>query len=237
MTTIDWAGEAFELLPDRAMIWPHASAVIVADLHLGKAASFRSLGVPVPDGGTVADLERLSRIVSSARAGWLIVLGDLLHAKSARSLETLSALAAWRARHRSLRVTLVRGNHDIKAGDVPIELGFECVSPVVSARELGVCDSDLRFGHDPAEIDEESSLGEPALFGHVHPRVSLEPAGGYGSGMRAACFWFSRSIGVLPAFGSFTGGHSIRPVRGDRVFAVGPAEVIEVTTVMADARA
>jgi len=35
-------------------------------------------------------------------------------------------------------------------------------------------------------------------------------------------------VGVLPAFGSFTGMHPIRPAQGDRVFAVADDKVVEI---------
>ncbi len=244
---IRWAQESLELLPQRAAWWPRASALIVADLHLGKAATYRSLGVPVPNGGEEADLARLSGLLHDTAAEHLVVLGDLLHARSGRSAETLAALGNWRKRHTKLQVVIVRGNHDLKAGDPPSELGFVCHSPPVTADILTGVNAQIGFGHDPAE-QESSPIGpidppnsqatppRPTLFGHVHPCIAMEPAAGRGPGLRAPCFWFSKSFGVLPAFGSFTGGHAVRPQRGDRVFAVGPAEVVEVTMVGSCAR-
>ena len=38
---------------------------LVADAHIGKAQSFRRLGVPVPGGTTAATLQRLSRAVAA----------------------------------------------------------------------------------------------------------------------------------------------------------------------------
>lgn len=229
---LHWAGEDLSLSADRAAHWPRASALIVADLHLGKAAAYRALGVPVPDGGAERDLKRLSRLIDRTGSNWVIVLGDLLHARSARSEATLASLARWRAEHSSLRVTVVRGNHDLRAGDPPDELAFECVSPTVDASALGgaACRaSRLRFGHEPP-AGADSDDDRPTLCGHLHPKVSLEPIDGAGLGWSAPCFWFSRAVGVLPAFGSFTGDASIRPVRGDRVFAIGETEgeIVEV---------
>ena len=49
-----------------------------------------------------------------------------------------------------------------------------------------------------------------------------------GAGMRAACYWFSETVGVLPAFGRFTGCAMVRPRDGDRVFVVGEGRVAPV---------
>ena len=42
------AGERLQLLPQRALLWPARALLMVADAHFGKAARFRTLGVPVP---------------------------------------------------------------------------------------------------------------------------------------------------------------------------------------------
>ena len=41
------AGEAVVLLPQRAIAWPSAQTLIIADPHWGKAAAFRAHGLPV----------------------------------------------------------------------------------------------------------------------------------------------------------------------------------------------
>ena len=66
---IELAGESVSLLPERAIYWPREGALIVADLHWGKAASFRAAGVPIPSGTTSADLARLNRALDRTGAG------------------------------------------------------------------------------------------------------------------------------------------------------------------------
>ena len=50
------AGESLLLLPEKAIYWPRERMLIIADIHFGKAAAFRSLGVPVPRGTTSENL-------------------------------------------------------------------------------------------------------------------------------------------------------------------------------------
>ena len=57
-------GERVRLHPERALHWPAGDALFVADVHLGKAASFRASGVPLPRGSTQADLTRLSSLLA-----------------------------------------------------------------------------------------------------------------------------------------------------------------------------
>lgn len=208
---IEVAGEGLTLLAGRAAWWEQAATLFVADLHLGKGAAFRALGIPVPEGTTIADIGRLDAMVRGCGARRVVVLGDLLHARSGRSAEVADAFAAWRRRC-EVEMVLVRGNHDERAGDPPEEWRIECVDgPVVAGPFV------LR--HEPGE-DARGYV----LCGHVHPAARLV---GPAATMRVACFWVRERMMVLPAFGSFTGKKVVRPTTGDRVFAVDD-EVIEV---------
>ena len=58
-----------------------------------------------------------SGILAATAAEHLVVLGDFIHARPGRTVALDAAFGAWRARHRELALTLVRGNHDSRAGD------------------------------------------------------------------------------------------------------------------------
>lgn len=206
MLRVEVGGATLQLMPERAAYLAEQAALLVADVHVGKDASFRGLGVPVPPGTTESTLQRLSRALAASGATRLVVLGDFLHSARARSAHTLAALAAWREQHHGLAVTLLRGNHDQRAGDPPAALGIEVVdAPFV----LGP----LRLMHEPAPHD-----GGYVLAGHAHPCVVL---GGRGfDRLRLPCFHFGLRVGVLPAFGAFTGGHVLPRAEGDRVYAI-----------------
>lgn len=64
---IDAGGVPIELLAERAAWLPASKTLLVADLHLGKAQSFRRSGVPVPAGTTAAMFGRLDRLIGSSR--------------------------------------------------------------------------------------------------------------------------------------------------------------------------
>ena len=83
MLQVEIGGAAIGLLAERAAYLPNERTLLVADVHIGKAASFRGLGVPVPAGTTEGTLARLSAALERSGAKSLIVLGDLIH--SARS--------------------------------------------------------------------------------------------------------------------------------------------------------
>jgi len=208
------AGEEFVLLPERAAWWPAARTLFVADYHLGKAASFRSAGIPLPAGTTTENVDRLERAVAATGAVELVFLGDFLHSAEGRAQKTLERFAAWRGVHRELAITLVRGNHDDRAGDPPREWAMRCVDP-------GERRGPFALVHDPAPV-----AGAYALAGHIHPAVRLSERGG--QSLRLPCFWFGPRVGVLPSFGAFTGSALVRPRAGDQVFVVAGNEVIGV---------
>ena len=60
---VDWAGADLHLLPERAVWWPQGRTLFIADLHMGKGATYRALGQPVPGGTTQETLDRLSALI------------------------------------------------------------------------------------------------------------------------------------------------------------------------------
>ena len=213
MIDIDWGGERLTILADRALYWPRRKTLLIADPHFGKAATFRQAGIPIPHGTTATDLDRLRALVAGTAAERLVVLGDFFHARSGRQPSTLDAIALWRAEHGQLEIVLVRGNHDDHAGDPPEEWRFNCAAEPIR-------DEPFWLAHHPRR--RRSGF---VLAGHLHPALSLGDGGG---SLRSACYWFQKRVAVLPAFGRFTGARGVRPRAADRVFVVGPGEVVEI---------
>ena len=207
MLAVEVGGAQLLLLPEKAVWWPAERTLLVADVHLGKAVTFRALGVPVPRGTTSETLAALSALVERWPARRVVFLGDFLHSAQAHAPATLGALARWRARHAGLALTLVRGNHDDRAGDPPPKLGIDVVDEPLAVAGLALC-------HHPRRLAGASYT----LAGHLHPCISLH--GRANDRLRLPCFHFGVAVGVLPAFGAFTGMHRIEPRAGDRIFPV-----------------
>ena len=210
------ADERIVLLPERAMFWPGASTLFVADPHFGKAAAFRAAGIPVPRGTTGDALVRLDAMLGRTQARRIVFLGDLLHAREGRAPETLRVLGEWRDRHAAIELLLVRGNHDRRAGDPPSSLDIACVdAPVV--------ESPFVLTHHPAPSPEGH-----VLSGHLHPGVKLVGPGRQYE--RLPGFWLggSRGVTVLPAFGDFTGLADVDPAPDDRVFVIAEGTIMSV---------
>ncbi len=208
-------GEQLLLLPERAMYWPAKGTLFIADFHLGKAASFRSAGIPLPSGTTTENVERLGRAIDKTRARQVIFLGDFLHSAEGRAQKTFERFAAWREARNTLELTIVRGNHDKKAGDPPEAWDARCI-------EAGEALGPFILNHEPG-----ASRGGYALAGHIHPAVRLTASGE--ASLRLPCFWFGARYGVLPAFGAFTGNAEVRPRAGDQVFVIAEQEVLQVS--------
>jgi DNA ligase-associated metallophosphoesterase len=202
------------LHPSGAVLLSEQKTLLIADAHFGKAVSFRKLGVPVPSGTTTENLNELSAVVAATQARRIVFLGDFLHSRHSHARGTLAALERWRALNAALELTLVRGNHDDRAGDPPASLDIQVVDEPLLLGPFALC-------HHPRPV-----AGHYVLAGHWHPCISV--SGRAFERLRLPCFWFGddsgalpqNAVGILPAFGSFTGMHRIEPRAGDRIFPV-----------------
>jgi DNA ligase-associated metallophosphoesterase len=200
---------------------PQARLLLIADPHFGKAATFQHAGVPIPDRLHDQDLARLSQLLTATAAAHLVILGDFFHSRHSQNPTMLDTLWRWRNAHSTLAVTVILGNHDRHAGPLPTAL-------------------DMTFTEGPCLCGPFTCLHEPpsspsadqhVLAGHLHPVIALHDRAG--AGLRLPCFWVGTHVTVLPAFGTFTGGHAIRPLRGERIFAAAQGEIREVTRLVA----
>jgi DNA ligase-associated metallophosphoesterase len=212
---VEVRGEKLWLLPERAVFWEARDALLVADPHFGKAATFRASGIPVPGGTTGNAVVRLEAIADRTAARRIVFLGDFLHARPGQSKEVVDQLTRWRRAYRDLELLLVRGNHDRHAGDPPGEMTISCVDgPVLMPPFI--------LTHHPKPRDEGY-----VLAGHLHPAVRL--SGKARQSQRLPCFVFGAEVGTLPAFGDFTGLADIEPEPGHRVYAIADQGVIDVS--------
>ena len=206
------AGEALLLDGARAAYWPARTTLLVADLHWGKAETFRAHGLPVPDGALDADLARLGRVLAETGASRLVVLGDMIHHSLGLTDAMVDVVAAWR-RGFAGELVLVRGNHDRHVANLPEPWGVRDAGGVL-------LESPFAFSHEPSP-----TKGAYVFAGHLHPAITVR---GGGDSLRLPCFHLGREVCVLPAFSEFTGGFAVRPRPGERVFAVAEGDVVEV---------
>lgn len=220
---VELAGEVVELLPHRAVYWPAEATLFVADLHLGKDGCFRAAGVPVPAGVMDETLVRLDEAVAASGAHRVVVLGDLTHAPIGLTDEMVASVAAWR-RRATFEMALVDGNHDRK-------LRASGLADLAEAWSMELIEPGTRLGPFALQHEPEAVDGAHALAGHLHPATIVR---GGGDAVKAQVFWIRGGSGdggvtVLPAFSLFVSGVPVRTDPDDRVWAVTPDRVIELS--------
>ena len=212
MLNIQFANQEWMLCASRALIWSKRKTVIVADIHFGKASLFREAGVPVPRGTTSADLSTLTQLIADYTPERLLILGDFFHGKSGRQDSTLDAITHWRNQYASLTIEVIRGNHDRHAGDPCDEWNMTCIDgPMI--------DGEIAFTHEPKTVQ-----GCVNICGHIHPAIAL--ADFDGSKTKLPCFFVDEQQMILPAFGRFTGTHSMKPTNTSRIYIAAAGKVI-----------
>lgn len=209
-------GEHLRLMAEKVLMWEEARLIVVADLHLGKAASLQARGVPVPE-VVVMDLQKIARVIERERPARVLFLGDWIHATDAWSPVLEDALQVFFASYPQVRFELVIGNHE--RGSLP-RLARLPLRPYFENLQEGPFL--FEHGHEKAP---PSLQGLFVLRGHWHPVVEMRHGSTH---LRLPCFWQTAGSLTLPSFGELTGGHPVRPGSGDRIYAVAGTEVVEL---------
>jgi DNA ligase-associated metallophosphoesterase len=209
-----------QLRADRTIFIPSSCTLLLADVHLGKAQSLRSLGAPLSGDVQTSllkePLDRLARAVEETGATSVIVLGDLLHAPVGLTPTLIDFVTSWRPRL-AVPLMLVPGNHDRRLDLVASQWGITILE---DTHRL----SGLLLVHDPAAVSTDAS--DFVVAGHVHPAINL-PAGC--GPRRAPVFAIAESMLLLPAFTTFAAGAPIRPADFVRLIAIADDELVPMT--------
>jgi len=207
---VEVMGEHMVLLPEAAIYMPQRHLLLVADLHLGKAEHFRKNGIGLPGQISTKDIDTLHSLISTYQPQAVVFLGDLFHSEYNESWEELlRMLAGWP----EVEFRLVVGNHDILTDDHYQQLTLS------QQYQIG----DIVCTHEPIDVPIVDKYN---LCGHIHPGVRLRGKGR--QSLKLACFHFSSHIGVMPAFGTFTGTHTVIPTATDSVYVIAGDRVSRV---------
>ena len=213
--SMELRGQELELLPQKAIYWKDQDTLLLADLHLGKSTHFRKHGIAVPNASKNKNWLLLHQLFRLEKLKEVIFLGDLFHSDYNRDWEVFGELIEL---YPSLHFHLVNGNHDVldekHYRNLGIELHKECLKldPFI-------------LTHEP--LEEGAQTGLYNLAGHIHPGVRLRGKGRQSH--RSACYFFGKNGGILPAFGSFTGLHTLEVKEGDKVYVIVENKVIPVS--------
>jgi DNA ligase-associated metallophosphoesterase len=195
--TVDVAGVTLVADLSGAFYWEHERLLVVSDLHLEKGSSFAARGTLLPPYDTVATLGRLAAVIARHDPRMVIALGDSFHDRNAHdrlSTPDRETIAAMQMRRDWIWIS---GNHDPA---LPDNLGG------VVAHEVAI--GPIVFRHEPT-----GAIGE--IAGHLHPKARVPTRG---RTMERRCFACDGERAVMPAFGAYAGGLSIRDAAFSKIF-------------------
>ncbi len=195
--------------PSGVLFWMEESMLLISDVHLGKISHFRKFGAAVPQKAITKNFDLLSEVVAYFEPKTICFLGDLFHSSVNKEWELFEHWVALQ----QAQMILVEGNHDIIS---PIKYERIGIPVIPEIRKNG-----FLLTHHP-EIRE----GFFNFSGHIHPAVLLQGAGR--QSVRLSCFFKSENQMILPAFGEFTGSHTIKPHKKDEVFAIADSEILKI---------
>lgn len=177
-----------------ALYWSEERLLVVSDLHLEKGSSFAARGILLPPYDTAATLARLAAIITHYNPLRVIALGDSFHDRTAHERVSKQDRDAIKRLQAGRDWIWIVGNHDPLppasfAGSVAEEIVVGSIS----------------FRHLPT-----GAAGE--IAGHLHPKARVATRA---RAIDRRCFVTDGIRAVMPSFGAYTGGLSIR----DRAFA------------------
>ena len=187
--------------------------LFISDLHLGKAQHFRKHGISVPLQVEIENLNRFRQVIAHFEPSHVYILGDLFHSEHNVQWTVFKLFLDEFPRD---FFTLVLGNHDILAYD-------QYTHPAMQTVDSLIIHEKIILSHYPLDEFADDYLN---IAGHIHPAVRIKGQGK--QSMRLPVFWFQENQIILPAFGLFTGSHTIRPKKNDLIFGLADAEVFRL---------
>jgi hypothetical protein len=194
---VEVAGVSLVVDLSGALFWEEERLLVVSDLHLEKGSSFARRGVLLPPYDTAATLGRLGAAIARYEPRSVIALGDSFHDRDAHDRLAAADRDAILGLQAQRDWIWISGNHD---PTLPSDLGG------VVAHEVAV--GAIAFRHEPT-----GAVGE--IAGHLHPKARVSTRG---RSMERRCFACDGERAVMPAFGAYTGGLSIRDVAFSKIF-------------------
>jgi DNA ligase-associated metallophosphoesterase len=196
---------ADEILLDGRLALFHKTErwLAIADVHFGYELSQRAAGRLVPLWGMATISDRLEALVNEYRPQRLIILGDLVHDKTA-AREAARLLRGYADR---CEVVVVAGNHDRQLrGHVEM----------VDSLETG--QFHFHHGHCAVEVAERIQI-----IGHHHPAAVITD----GAGLRLKCPAFIQQsrCWIMPAFSPWAAGTRWASDESSRVWLCTPERV------------
>ena len=183
-----------------ALYWDEERTLVVSDLHLEKGSSFAARGILLPPYDTAATLARLAAVVTHYNPRTVIALGDSFHDRAAHERVTPADRDSIRRMQADRDWIWIAGNHD------PL--------PPTSLR--GTVADEIAIGPICFRHLPTGAAGE--IAGHLHPKARVATRA---RAIDRRCFVSDGVRAVMPSFGAYTGGLSIRDRAFAKIFASG----------------
>ncbi len=194
-----FANQNFSIFPNGELYWQNKKTLIISDLHFEKGSFFSETRQFIPPFDTIETLRQLSKFIDDHPVEMIIFLGDLVHDKFAFQRMTAEAKELFFEILKNINCTLTVGNHD----DTSFleDIGLNLTENIII--------DDICFSHQPM-IDKKFSV-----FGHYHPKVRLKINS---RGIWTSCFIVNKEKLLMPSYGYFTGGLSIKSLEIQKLF-------------------
>ncbi len=200
----------FWLNANKSLFWQDLNALIISDVHLGKASHFQKSGLPLPSILGHEDLNEIAKIIFEQKPQQVIFLGDLFHSKYN---DEWSWFLKWMEHFPEVQFTLVEGNHD---KSIMPHLPDNLIATDILEHD------NIQLTHEPIESPCKSKFN---ICGHIHPGVVLRGKGR--QSIKLPCFWIGKTQLIMPAFGNLTGAVKMSKKNAE-IFAVFENQLLEL---------
>ncbi len=183
---IQFAGERLLLNNRRSIYWPDKQMLIFSDIHLGKSAHFRQIGIAVPRNVIKKDLKVLEELILHYNVKAITVVGNFFHASVNSDTQFFSE---WARSFPRLHWNIVKGNHD---------------KSITKKNTNGIFHMNDSLFIEPITLVHHPEPSQShTISGQIHPGVILRSSNG--QALKIASFLVSENRIILPAFSRFTG--------------------------------
>jgi DNA ligase-associated metallophosphoesterase len=186
---IQFADKTLVLTNLSALYIKDVKALVLADIHIGKATHFQKYGIAIPNTVLVNDLYKLETLIHHFNPKQVIVVGDMFHAENNSEIQEFKI---WKLHFSAIQFILIKGNHDRYYRGIYKDLEVEVVQ-----NELNI--EGLTFIHNLEHYKGEGFT----ISGHLHPGVLVKLKGR--QRIKLPCFAAGNQHLILPAFSEFTG--------------------------------
>ena len=183
-------GEKLTALCTGSLFWEEMGILCVSDLHLGKTHRLNRIGAgALPPYENIDTLKRLQEDIHNTNPSCVICLGDSFDDPLAEKSLSTNEIDSLKILQKGRDWIWISGNHD----------------PYISCKYGNYLNSFSKSAITFRHIALRGENGE--ISGHYHPKISVKLSN---ATVVRACFIADQNKVIMPAYGTYTGGMSVR---------------------------